>query len=244
MVLAWSLDKPGPICRSAEDAAIVFYYMKGADGKDPGAVDRAFNYTGKADLKKLRIAYAGNYFKVLSPESVQWTVLKTFRELGVNPREVQFPDSTIYTYNMIGITISAEAGAAFDELTRSNRDDLIRQQDKNFWPNTFRMARFIPAIEYINANRHRSVMIEKLNAFMKDYDVIIMPSFVDNQLAITNLTGHPVVVMPVGFSPDTHLPNSITIVGNLYDEATLLAVAKAFQDATNHNKQHPPKFMD
>lgn len=244
MVLAWSLDKPGPICRSAEDAAIVFYYMKGTDDKDASAVNRAFNYTGKADLKRLRIAYAGNYFKVLSPQSMQWSVLKTFRELGANLQEVQFPDSTIYSYNMIGITISAEAGAAFDELTRSNRDDLIRRQDKNFWPNTFRMARFIPAVEYINANRHRSVLIEKLNDFMKNYDVIIAPSFVDNQLAITNLTGHPIVVMPIGFTADRHLPNSITLIGNLYDEATILAVAKAFQDATSHNKQHPPMFRD
>lgn len=244
MVLAWSLDKAGPICRSAEDAAIVFYYLKGTDGKDAGAVERAFNYTGKADLKKLRIAYAGNYFNKLSKESMQWNVLKKFRELGASLKEVQFPDSAIYTYNMIGITISAEAAAAFDELTRSNRDDLIRRQDKNFWPNTFRMARFIPAVEYINANRHRSVLIEKLNAFMKDYDVIITPSFVDNQMAITNLTGHPVVVMPIGFTPDTHLPNSITLIGNLYDEATLLAVTKAFQDATDHNKQHPAKFRN
>jgi Asp-tRNA(Asn)/Glu-tRNA(Gln) amidotransferase A subunit family amidase len=83
-----------------------------------------------------------------------------------------------------------------------------------------------------------------MNGFMKNYDVIIAPSFVDNQLAITNLTGHPVVVMPIGFTTDTHLPNSITLIGNLYDEATILAVAKAFQDATTHNKQHPLKFRD
>lgn len=244
MVLAWSLDKPGPICRSAEDAAIVFYYMKGADDKDASSVDRAFNYTGKADLKKLRIAYAGNYFNRLSPQSMQWSVLKTFRDMGANLQEVQFPDSTIYPYNMVNIVISAESAAAFDELTRSNRDDLIRRQDKNYWPNTFRMARFIPAVEYINTNRHRSVLIEKVNAFMKNYDVIITPSFVDNQMAITNLTGHPALVMPIGFTTDTHLPNSITLIGNLYDEATILAVAKAFQDTTNHNKQHPDKFRN
>lgn len=244
MTLAWSLDKPGPICRSAEDAAIVFYYMKGRDDNDASSIDRAFNYTGKADLKKLRIAYAGNYFNKLGPQSMQWSVLKTFRELGANLQEVQFPDSAIYTYNMVGIVISAESAAAFDELTRSNRDDLIRRQDKNFWPNTFRVARFIPAVEYINANRHRSVLIEKVNAFMKNYDIIITPSFVDNQMAITNLTGHPALVMPIGFTTDTHLPNSITLIGNLYDEATILAVAKAFQDATNHNKQHPDKFKN
>lgn len=241
MVLSWSLDKAGPICRSAEDAAIVFYYLKGTDGKDASAIERAFNYNGKADLKKLRIAYAGNYFKRIPANGMQWMVLEQFRKLGAKPAAVEFPDSTLYPYNMIGMVISAEGGAAFDELTRSNRDDLIRRQDKNFWPNTFRVSRFIPAVEYINANRHRSVMIEKLNDFMQHYDVVIVPSFVDNQSAITNLTGHPVVVLPIGFTPEG-LPNSITLIGNLYDEATILAVAKAYQDATDFNKQHPAKF--
>jgi Asp-tRNA(Asn)/Glu-tRNA(Gln) amidotransferase A subunit family amidase len=242
MVLSWSLDKAGPICRSAEDAAIVFYYLKGTDGKDASAIDRAFNYTGKADLKKLRIAYAGNYFTKIPADGMQWTVIKKFRELGAHVKEVQFPDSTVYPYNIMGIVINAESGAAFDELTRSNRDDLLRRQDKNFWPNTFRMSRFIPAVEYINANRHRTVLMEKINEFMKDYDVVIVPSFADNQLAITNLTGHPVVVMPIGFTPEG-LPNSITLIGNLYADATILAVAKAFQDATDFNKKHPAKFQ-
>jgi Asp-tRNA(Asn)/Glu-tRNA(Gln) amidotransferase A subunit family amidase len=242
MVLSWSLDKAGPICRSAEDAAIVFYYMKGTDGKDASAIERAFNYTGKADLKKLRIAYAGNYFTKIPADGMQWTVIKKFRELGAHVKEVQFPDSTVYPYNIMGIVINAESGAAFDELTRSNRDDLLRRQDKNFWPNTFRMSRFIPAVEYINANRHRTVLMEKINEFMKDYDVVIVPSFADNQLAITNLTGHPVVVMPIGFTPEG-LPNSITLIGNLYADATILAVAKAFQEATDFNKKHPAKFQ-
>jgi len=241
MVLSWSLDKAGPICRSAEDAAIVFYYLKGTDGKDASAIERAFNYTGKAELKKLRIAYAGNYFKQIPPNGMQWSVLNKFRELGANLKEVEFPDSSVYTYNMMGIMINAESGAAFDELTRSNRDDLIRRQDKNFWPNTFRMGRFIPAVEYINANRHRSVLIETINDFMKNYDVVIVPSFAGNQLPITNLTGHPVVILPIGFTPEG-MPNSITLIGNLYQEATILAVAKAFQDATDFNKKHPHKF--
>ena len=242
MVLCWSLDKAGPICRSAEDAAIVFYYLKGTDGKDAGAIDRAFNYTGTTNLKQLRIAYAGNYFRQLSANSMQWSVLQKFRDLGASLTEVNFPDSTIQLYDMMSIILTAEAGAAFDELTRSNRDDLMRRQDKNFWPNTFRTSRFIPAVEYINANRHRSVMIAKVNEFMKNYDVVIVPSFAGNQSAITNLTGHPVVVFPIGLAADTRRPNSISLIGNLYDEATILAVAKAFQDATDFNKQHPEKF--
>jgi Asp-tRNA(Asn)/Glu-tRNA(Gln) amidotransferase A subunit family amidase len=243
MVLSWSLDKAGPICRSAEDAAVVFYYIKGTDGKDASAVNRAFNYTGKTDVKKLRIAYAANYFKNIPPDGLQWKVLDVYRKLGANIQAVEFPDSTIYPFNMMDVVISAESAAAFDELTRSNQDDLIRRQDKNFWPNGFRVSRLIPAVEYINANRHRSTLIEKLNAFMKRYDVIIAPSFSGSQLAMTNLTGHPVVVFPIGFAQNG-LPNSITLIGNLYDDATILAAARAYQHATNFHVQHPDKFKD
>jgi Asp-tRNA(Asn)/Glu-tRNA(Gln) amidotransferase A subunit family amidase len=243
MVLSWSLDKIGPICRSAEDAAVVFYYIKGTDGKDEGAIKRAFNYTGKVDWKKLRIAYAANYFKDIPAGDPQRAVLNTYRKLGATIKEVDFPDSTIYPFNIMDIVVSSESAAAFDELTRSNRDDLIRRQDKNFWPNAFRVSRFIPAVEYINANRHRSTLIRQLNEFMKQYDVVIVPSFAGMQMAMTNLTGHPVVVFPVGFT-DQGLPMSISLIGNLYDEATILAVAKAFQDATDFNKKHPDKFKE
>lgn len=241
MVLSWSLDKIGPICRSAEDAAIVFHYIKGTDGKDASAIDRAFNYTGKSDLKKLRIGYAVNYFRQLPKTLEQWEVIDVYRKLGADVKEIEFPDSTIYTFNMMDVVISAESSAAFDELTRSDRDSLLRRQNKAGWPNTFRASRFVPAVEYINANRQRSVMIEALNTFMKNYDIIIVPSFSGSQLAITNLTGHPVVCMPLAINPNGR-PNSITLIGNLYDEATLLAVAKAFQDATPHNKAHPAPF--
>lgn len=241
MVLSWSLDKAGPICRSAEDAAIVFYYLKGTDGKDASAIDRPFNYTGKVNLTQLRIAYAGNYFRNLPANAPQWAVLETLRDAGALIREVDFPDSTIYPFNIMDVVISSESAAAFDELTRSNRDDLIRRQDKNFWPNSFRVSRFVPAVEYINANRHRYRLIESLNAFMKQYDVVIVPTFGGNQLAMTNLTGHPVVVMPVGFN-GSGLPTSITLLGNLYDEATILAVAKAYQDSTSFHTKHPEKF--
>ena len=243
MVLSWSLDKAGPICRSAEDAAIVFYYLKGTDGKDDGAVDRAFNYNGNANWKTLRIAYAANYFNKLAANAAQWEVITTLQKAGAQIAAVDFPDSSIYPFNIIGTVISAESAAAFDELTRSNKDDLITRQDKNFWPNAFRVSRFIPAVEYINANRHRYALMQDMQAFMKNYDVVIVPSFAGSQLPITNLTGHPVVCMPIGMT-DKGLPNSITLIGNLYDEATILAVAKAYQDATSFNKMHPEKFKE
>src|SRR4030095_9799294 len=109
-------------------------------------------------------------------------------------------DSILYPVNLISIILNAESAAAFDELTRTNRDDLIKRQDKDFWPNSFRSSRMIPAVEYINANRSRSVLCQKMNEFMKNYDVVITPTFMGRQLAITNLTGHPVVCMPMGFS--------------------------------------------
>jgi len=241
MVLCWSLDKAGPICRSAEDAAIVFYYLKGTDGKDASAVNRSFNYSGKVNFKKLRIGYASNYFKNIPATGLQWNVIETYKRLGADVKAVDFPDSVMYPVDLIDPILNAESAAAFDELTRSNRDDLIRRQDKKFWPNSFRVARTIPAVEYINANRHRSSLIESMNRFIKDFDVFIVPTYAGNQLRITNLTGLPVVVFPIGFT-NNGLPNSITLIGNLYDEATILAAAKAYQDVTDFNKKHPEKF--
>ena len=243
MVLCWSLDKVGPICRSAEDCAIVFNYIKGTDNKDNGSVDKNFNYDGVVDFKKLRIAYAENYFKRLAPDAQERKVLEVYRSLGADIKAIDFPDSTVYPVNLISIILNAESAAAFDELTRTNRDDLIERQDKGFWPNSFRSARLIPAVEYINANRYRYNLCKAINDFMKDYDVVIVPSFAGRQLSITNLTGHPVVVMPMGFN-QTGSPQSITLIGNLYDEATILAAAKAFQDKTDHNKKHPEKFRE
>jgi Asp-tRNA(Asn)/Glu-tRNA(Gln) amidotransferase A subunit family amidase len=241
MVLCWSLDKAGPICRSAEDAAIVYAFIHGTDGNDPSAIYHTFNYTGKTDFSKLRIAYPENYFKRLDSNAAERKVLNVYRSLGANIKAINFPDSAMYPVNLVSIILNAESAAAFDELTRTNRDDLIERQDKDFWPNSFRAARTIPAVEYINANRYRSVLCDRMNTFMKNFDVLIVPSFAGRQLSMTNLTGHPVVVMPVGFNQNGS-PLSITLIGNLYDEATILAAAKAFQDKTDFNKKHPSLF--
>lgn len=242
MVLSWSLDKVGPICKTAEDAAIVFNFIKGADKKDPSSIERGFNYPNGKNIKDLRIAYAGNYFKRLSKDRLEWKVLDEYRKLGVKLQEVDFPDSTIYKADLMNIVISAESAAAFEELVLTDRDDLIERQDKNFWPNIFRSARFIPAAEYINANRHRYTLSVALNDFMKDYDVVIVPSFTGNQSAMTNLTGHPVICFPIGFN-SSGLPASISLVGNLYDEASILVAARAYQDATVHEEKHPGFFL-
>jgi len=243
MVLSWSLDKAGPICRSAEDDAIVFYYLKGTDGKDGDAVNRAFNYTGKVNFKKLRIAYAGNYFKQIPKTMEQWAVIDVLKKAGADIKEVTFPDSTIYPFNIMRLIIGAETAAAFDPMTRSDQDDLLTWQRKVDWPNGFRVSRIIPAAEYVNANRYRYSLMLALNDFMKQYDVIVLPTYAGNQLAMTNLTGHPVVCVPIGMNANGR-PNSITFMGNLYDEATILAVAKAYQDASGFVKRHPDKFSN
>ncbi|HVZ55826.1 MAG TPA: amidase [Chitinophagaceae bacterium] len=240
MVLCWSLDKIGPICRSAEDAAIVYYYIKGSDGKDPASADHAFNFAPHRDIRSLRIAYAANYFRDSRNREVA-RVIEVFRSLGARVQAVDFPDSTLYPVNLVGIILNAESAAAFDELTRTNRDDLIERQDKDFWPNSFRVARTIPAVEYINANRYRSTLCRKMAEFMKDYDVLIVPTFEGSQLSITNLTGNPVVCLPAGFRGDG-TPFSVSFIGRLYDEASILEAAKAYQDATSYHKLHPALF--
>ncbi len=243
MVLCWSLDKAGPICRSAEDAAIVYAFIHGTDDNDPSAIRHTFSYTGKVDWTKLRVAYAENFFKRLDSTAAERKVLDVYRSLGATIQAVNFPDSSMYPVNLISVILNAESAAAFDELTRTNRDDLIERQDRDFWPNSFRAARTIPAVEYINANRYRSKLCENMHAFMKNFDVLIVPTFSGRQLAITNLTGNPVVVMPIGFN-QSGSPLSITLIGNLYDEATILAAAKAYQDKTDFNKRHPEKFKN
>ncbi len=245
MALSYSLDKVGPICRSADDAAIVFNYIHGTDGKDLSATNVPFNYAPIKDIKKLRIAYAKNYFDQIKDTSRnEWKVLASFKKMGIELIPVNFPDSGIYNFNIMDVVIGVECAAQFDEMTRLNIDDELTRQTKYDWPNQFRTARFVPAVEYINAQRHRTVLMQQVNEVISKYDAIICPSrgVEGNQAAITNLTGHPVVCVPTGFDSKYNLPTGITFVGNLYDEGTILNIAKAYQQQTNWNKQHPALF--
>jgi Asp-tRNA(Asn)/Glu-tRNA(Gln) amidotransferase A subunit family amidase len=241
MTLSWSLDKVGPICRSSEDAATVFAFIHGTDGLDPSAIDAPFNYSTKKDIKTLRIGYAKNYFDKLDSTSEELQVLKELRSLGIDIKPMNFPDSEVYKFDMIGMVIGAESAAAFDEFTRTDLDDQMTRQNKYDWPNYFRVSRTIPAVEYINTNRHRSILMQKVNQEMENFDIIISPSFVGKQLSITNLTGHPALCMPIGFTKQGS-PNSITFLANLFKEEDLLAFGKYFQDNTNYEDVHPPKF--
>jgi Asp-tRNA(Asn)/Glu-tRNA(Gln) amidotransferase A subunit family amidase len=244
MALSWSLDKVGPICRSATDCAIVFEVIRGSDPRDGGYPNMPFEYNSKADVKKLRIGYAKNYFdRITDTARNEWKVLQAFKDMDVELVPMTFPDSTVWPYNIIDVVISAECAAAFDGFTRGELDDQMTNQGKNDWPNIFRTARLIPAVEYINANRQRTLLMQAVNEAMNDFDVIISPTFGSgNQSAITNLTGHPAICVPTGFDKRFNVPTSITFIANLYDEATLIRVAKAYQDATGWDEMHPDTF--
>ena len=239
MALCWTMDKIGPICRTAEDCALVFNVIQGQDSKDPSTIPAAFNFKSEVNLSELKIGYTGSLFKGKYINHINDSItLNIFRSMGARLIPVELPDSI--PTNALGIILWAEASAAFDELTRSNRDSLLCLQTKNAWPNFFRQGRFIPAVEYINANRLRTLLIQELNNLFSDYDVIICPSFEGDQLLMTNLTGHPCVVIPNGFI-EGH-PTSFSLLGNLFDEATILAVAKEYQEATGWDEMHPEMF--
>jgi Asp-tRNA(Asn)/Glu-tRNA(Gln) amidotransferase A subunit family amidase len=242
MTLSWSMDKIGPICRSALDCALVFEVIRGEDEMDRPTVNAAFNYDANDDVKKLRVGYLKTKFDDDSTNMEHHNrSLEVLRSLGIEPEPVELPDHL--PDDAMGIVLTAEAAAAFDELTRSNKDDMLVNQLIWAWPNTFRKARFIPAVEYINAMRGRTLLIEAYHQATKDFDVIVTPTFRGSQLGMTNLTGHPCLLIPDGFNKEGS-PTSITFLGKLYGEAALITLGRAFQDATEWDEQHPPLFIE
>ncbi len=236
MALSWSMDKLGPITRSVEDCAIVFNAIQGPDGKDLSVIPAPFSYSSPSgnSLRAVKIGYIKSEFgrKYANSANDSITIAKLI-EMGADLIPLELP---VFPYSDMLVVLSAESGAAFEELTLTNRDDLLVNQHKNAWPNSFRSAHFIPAIAYIQANRARTLLIDQLNAKMKEIDVFIAPSFGQN-LRATNLSGHPCVVLPNGFR--NGLPGSITFTGQLFGEGKLLRVAQIYQNATGFNDKHP-----
>jgi Asp-tRNA(Asn)/Glu-tRNA(Gln) amidotransferase A subunit family amidase len=249
MALSWTMDKLGPICRSVEDCALVLDAIYGPDGKDNSVISADYHWNANLSPKRLRVGYVKSAFDlpVTDPTDPKRTLhptkpfddaaLDVFRKLGINLIPVDLPD---VPYDAMRIILTAEAAAAFDDLTRSDRDNLLVQQGKFDWPNTFRTSRFIPAVDYVNANRLRSVAIQKWDELMNTVDVIVTPTGAANlsQLVATNLTGHPAVILPNGFRDDG-TPVSLTFLGGLFQEGQLLAVARAYQNATDFHLKRP-----
>ncbi len=254
MALSWSMDKIGPMCRSVEDCALVFSAIYGPDGYDGSVTAHPFAWNPALDPQSLRVGYLPAAFEADNGDQSEADetkaayvrdsldnsarALDVMRALGFQLIPIDLPPTDASALYLI---LVAEAAAAFDDITRDGRVSTLARQGPDNWPTTFRAARFIPAVEYINANRIRTQLMRDMESVMRDIDVFIAPSFRGNAMQITNFTGHPTVVVPNGFSArDT--PTSISFIGGLYQEADTLAVAKAYQDATDwhHRQPHLP----
>jgi Asp-tRNA(Asn)/Glu-tRNA(Gln) amidotransferase A subunit family amidase len=226
MALSWSMDKIGPICRSVEDCALVFGAIHGFDGLDAAAVDRPFDWPCPRALKSLKVGYfEGNTAADKRDD------LKVLRELGVTLVPIKLPAK--YPVNALRLILDVEAATAFDELARDSADP----EGLNLWLPTFRRGQFVPAVEYLRANRIRTLLMQEMDEIMKQVDLYV-GGF---DLVVCNLTGHPTVVLPTGFRKqgETEMPYSITFTGRLYRESELLAVAHAYQQATGHHLKRP-----
>jgi Asp-tRNA(Asn)/Glu-tRNA(Gln) amidotransferase A subunit family amidase len=234
MALSWTLDKIGPISRTAEDCALVFSVIQGKDNKDLSVQEFPFNYNAALNIKSLKIGYLKSSFDRNYPFKKQDSlILALLKKEGINLIPVELPELPY-----LSPILSAESAAAFDELTRNNQDDLLVRQIKNAWPNKFRESRFIPAVEYIQANRKRKILMEEMKEkVFSTIDLYLNPSWGGTSLTITNYTGHPCIVIPNGFINGK--PTSITITGNLYQEAQVIALAHFIQSRTEHHRQHP-----
>lgn len=237
MTLSWSMDKIGPICRTVEDCALVFNAIRGPDGIDGTVYDAPFNYNYKTSLKKLRIGFLKTDFDRETGEHKNFddATLAQLRQLGATPVPVELPK---YPLHRISFLLSTEGAAAFDELTLSGRDDLLKQQTADDWPNSFRTKRFVPAVEYLRAQRIRYLLIQDTAKVFENVDVIVAPTQAGDSVLLGNLTGNPCVVVPNGFSTNG-TPTSICFLGKLFDEASALEVAKRYQDATPFYRKHP-----
>jgi len=256
MALSWSMDKIGPMCRSVEDCAIVFNAIYGSDGRDETVVDAPFAWNPDVPLSSLKIGFIETEFNSTNaggggggrgggnPEDARRRAeernkllkeaLDVLRTAGAKLEPMALPE---FPTNALGFILSAEAAAAFDDLTRSKEVDLLTEQGAGAWPNTFRTSRFIPAVEYIRAQRARTLLNRKMDALMSKYDVVLSPTG-SASLGITNLTGHPAACLKAGFVDGS--PLALMITGRLYDEASVLRVALAYERATKWHGMNPP----
>ena len=249
MALSWSLDKAGPICRSVEDCALVLNALQGPDDKDLSVTNVPFNWDATLDIRKLRVGYIKAAFdeKRAVPEenANDAAALEKLRSMGVDLKPIDFPD---YPIRDLLALMYTEFSAAFEELTRSNRDDMLARQGRGSDANLYRTNWFVPAVEYIQATRVRTLLMEAMAKTMADIDVYLAPissgrgggpnSLVGLNTTLTNLTGHPGIVVRNGFNSQGR-PTSFTFIGKIYGEAEMLALAHAYQMATDWHLKHP-----
>jgi len=237
MALSWTMDKLGPMCRGVEDCAAVLDAIYGPDGRDTSVADAFFEWRPEVSLSGLRVGYLASEFeetRLPGERAVDAGALEVLGTLGAKLEPVELPDYPLWG---IGLVLCVEGAAAFDDATRSGELEVMHKADKSNWPETFRSHRMVSAVEYLRAQRARALLMRDMAALMDAWDVLIAPGMGRASLGLTNLTGHPAVIVPCGFVDG--MPRGITLIGKLYDEATILAVARAYEQATEWHTVHP-----
>jgi Asp-tRNA(Asn)/Glu-tRNA(Gln) amidotransferase A subunit family amidase len=248
MGLSWTMDKIGPMCRGVEDCAAALHAIYGPDGKDITVGDAPFNWNPDANISTLRIGYLKTEFEPPASttaneqqraqaeqrRAVYKTALEVLEKAGAKLVPIELPK---FSAGSLRYILSAEAATAFDDITRDGRVNQLSGQSPNDWPNTFRTSRFIPAVEYLRAQRARTLLMHEMEKLMSQWDVFVSPAPGSASLLVTNLTGHPAVVLPCGFVND--LPVAIMFTGGVYDEVSPLRVALSYERATKWHTMHP-----
>jgi Asp-tRNA(Asn)/Glu-tRNA(Gln) amidotransferase A subunit family amidase len=252
MGLSWTMDKIGPICRGVEDCAAALHAIYGPDGRDITVGDAPFNWNPDINISTLRIGYIKTEFEptpnaTMSEQQRQvfdqrrglyQAALEVLRKAGAKLEPIEMPK---FNAGSLRFILSAEAATAFDDITRDGRVNQLSGQNPGDWPNTFRTSRFIPAVEYLRAQRARTLLMAEMEKLMSQWDVFVSPAPGSSSLLISNLTGHPAVVLPCGFIKDRgdELPIAIMFTGGVYDEVSPLRVALAYERATKWHMMYP-----
>jgi Asp-tRNA(Asn)/Glu-tRNA(Gln) amidotransferase A subunit family amidase len=260
MTLCWSLDKLGPMARSVEDTFLVLQAISGPDPGDLSSVESHLDFQADAPVKGLKVGFFPAWMNASPATEVDRAALEAVRPLGMVPVEVSLPD---WPYGSLNTILFAEAAAAFEELTLSRGLDSLTMQVPDAWPNTFRQARFLSAVDYVQADRLRRKVAREMARLFHDVDLLLVPALRDEILTITNFTGHPSLTLPAGFvevgqarsdwAPDPahpmptfstkrRVPHGVTLVGRLFEEGTLGRVGLALERAFGVAGRRPPGF--
>ncbi len=260
MTLCWTLDKLGPMTRSVEDAMLVLRAVTGPDAGDPSSVPSRLDFDATAPVAGLKVGYIEPWMRESPATDVDRAALETIRSLGMRPVAVTLPD---WPYSSLMPILFAEAAASFEEMTLSGRDDLLKMQVDDAWPNLFRQARFLSAVDFVQADRLRRRVAGEMARIFAQVDLLLVPSLRDEQLTITNFTGHPSLTLRAGFvqvaqarsdwapdpahplprfSPPRRVPHGITLVGRLFDEGTVARAGLALERAFKVSEERPAGF--
>ncbi len=253
MALCWSLDKIGPMCRTAEDTAMVLTVLNGFDESDSGSIDIGFNYDGRESVTDLTIGYDPSWFEGEDARETDHVALEALKNLGATVQQISLPDLPV---SEIMPALGVESAAAFEKLTLSGRDDLLRRQIDNAWPNSFRQARYFSAVDYVQADRLRRKVMQEAHEFFSQVDVVFGPSFGTPMLSLTNFTGHPSLAIRAGFEEITprslfdhpendtdetlyRIPRSVTLWSNLFEEGRLVTAGRALESTLGVVNERP-----